>query len=320
MSNGVVVISSFPVVRYRMVWTVSTPMRFPEYAGSALRGVFGAALRRLACITGERQCTGCGLLRSCPYSLIFETPAPLLLPGEKPFGVTPNPYIIEPPPWGERSLSPGERLIFHMVLAGRAIAQAPLLFFAWQQALAQGVGPGNGTAELAWVDIEKIGGERERILIREEGLLHDHEALVFLPSWDGDEHLELELDVPLRLQRKGSPLGSGQVSPRDFLTTLMRRVSQIARIHAGVTWDLDYTELASKASLVEGSAQLRWRDWTRRSGRQGQTMALGGVVGSWILRGDLEPFWPFLYFGQWLHVGKNATFGLGKYRLHGVES
>jgi hypothetical protein len=44
-------------------------------------------------------------------------------------------------------------------------------------------------------------------------------------------------------------------------------------------------------------------------------MALGGVVGDWTLRGDLAPFLPFLHLGQWLHAGKNATFGLGKYHL-----
>jgi CRISPR/Cas system endoribonuclease Cas6 (RAMP superfamily) len=44
-------------------------------------------------------------------------------------------------------------------------------------------------------------------------------------------------------------------------------------------------------------------------------MVLGGAVGSWTLAGDLAPFWPLLYLGQWLHVGKSATFGLGRYRL-----
>ena len=63
---------------------------------------------------------------------------------------------------------------------------------------------------------------------------------------------------------------------------------------------------------------LQWFDWVRYSSRQQQEMALGGVVGSWQLNGPADAIagiWPWLWLGQWLHVGKNATMGLGGYRL-----
>jgi hypothetical protein len=44
-------------------------------------------------------------------------------------------------------------------------------------------------------------------------------------------------------------------------------------------------------------------------------MTLGGVVGPWRLEGDLGPLLPWLQLGQWLHLGKNATMGLGGYGL-----
>ena len=44
-------------------------------------------------------------------------------------------------------------------------------------------------------------------------------------------------------------------------------------------------------------------------------MQLGGLLGSVVLRGDLAPFAELLHLGQWLHVGKNATMGLGGYWL-----
>ena len=40
-----------------------------------------------------------------------------------------------------------------------------------------------------------------------------------------------------------------------------------------------------------------------------------GVVGEWQLEGDCAPLLPWLWLGQWLHVGKNATMGMGQYRL-----
>jgi hypothetical protein len=63
---------------------------------------------------------------------------------------------------------------------------------------------------------------------------------------------------------------------------------------------------------------LRWIDQIRYSGRQRPEMNLGGVVGAWTLRGEperLAPFVPWLWLAQWLHLGKNATMGLGGYRL-----
>ena len=44
-------------------------------------------------------------------------------------------------------------------------------------------------------------------------------------------------------------------------------------------------------------------------------MQLGGLVGSANYAGDLAAFLPFVALGVFLHVGKNATFGLGKYRV-----
>jgi hypothetical protein len=41
-------------------------------------------------------------------------------------------------------------------------------------------------------------------------------------------------------------------------------------------------------------------------------MKLGGLVGTMRLAGDLAPFTPLLRTAEVVHVGKGATFGLGK--------
>jgi hypothetical protein len=38
-------------------------------------------------------------------------------------------------------------------------------------------------------------------------------------------------------------------------------------------------------------------------------------VGDTVYEGDLAPFWPYLVFGQWTHVGSGTTFGLGRYLI-----
>jgi hypothetical protein len=43
---------------------------------------------------------------------------------------------------------------------------------------------------------------------------------------------------------------------------------------------------------------------------------MGGLTGEITFAdSDLEPFWPWLWLGQWTHAGKGAVMGLGGYRL-----
>ena len=51
----------FPAARYRLEFTTERPIHLPEYAGSALRGAFGHALKHIACVTRERDCANCAL-------------------------------------------------------------------------------------------------------------------------------------------------------------------------------------------------------------------------------------------------------------------
>ncbi|MBF0440027.1 MAG: CRISPR system precrRNA processing endoribonuclease RAMP protein Cas6 [Magnetococcales bacterium] len=307
---------SIPLARYRLEWVVKTRIRLPEYAGSALRGVFGSALRGVVCLTAQKECPGCGLWRTCPYPLVFETPPPVVEEGKKGFAVIPNPYVIEPPPWGEKEYLPGEVLVFHMVLAGKALAQLALIILAWQRALARGVGPGDGTALMSRVVLVEEGSETE-IFSPEAGIIQDHATQVTIPPWPNLQECTLQLRTPTRIQRDGSPLGPERLTPRDLLIALMRRVSQVLEIHTAQSMVADYAALAQEASKIDAHGRLIWRDWTRHSARQKQAMTLGGVVGYWTLSGPLEPFWNYLYLGQWLHLGKNATFGLGQYQLDG---
>ena len=42
---------------------------------------------------------------------------------------------------------------------------------------------------------------------------------------------------------------------------------------------------------------------------------MGGFVGSITFEGDLKGFLPFLLLGEYIHMGKGTSFGLGKYEI-----
>jgi hypothetical protein len=308
--------SPLRLARYRLDFEVETPLTLPAYAGSTLRGAFGAALRATACMTKAKVCDGCPLLATCPYAVVFEPRPPTAAHPLQDFNQIPRAYVIEPPQWGEKTYAPGETLSFHLVLAGRVVEQLPLILWAFHKAFQRGVGRGDGTASLAQV-WHVVDDSPRLILDGPGGTLAEHDvALPPAPTFHEDT-VTLTINTPLRLQRNGRPIDARALTARDLLVALVRRTALIHEFHGAGPLPLDFAALTKRAEAIESDKDLRWRDWQRYSNRQQQKIALGGVVGRWKLSGDLAPFLPFLHLGQWLHVGKEATFGMGGYRISG---
>jgi hypothetical protein len=295
-----------PITRYRFTARLAADLRLPAYAGSLLRGVFGAALRHTTCMTGLPACPECPLWRSCPYPALFETP-PQPTQFAQRFTQVPSPYVIEPPASGARELSAGEPLVWHMVLIGEpTLGQLPLIVHAWERALRHGLGPRRVTGELLTVECIDSAGDLRTAPDTDPGA----EA--------APARVSLHFHTPLRLQHQGQALRPDQLDARTLLSQMLRRTNLVLDLHLGIRpapFDASALLAAVVPTLADDRSGLRWRDWPRYSGRQQQEMNLGGVVGVWTLTGALGPFLPWLRLGQWLHLGKSTVMGLGGYQL-----
>lgn len=310
-----------PLARYRFTFRMAAPLRLPHYAGSLLRGQFGAALRRVSCITGAASCEGCLLRSTCPYPAVFEAPAPATHALQR-FSQIPNPYVIEPPALGTTRIEAGQALCFKLVLIGHALERLPLIVVALQRMIEQGLGSERTRGVLEQIDIQP-GSEPIYYKIWQTGdnTIAPHSPAHF-PTWREapltatPSAIRLVFDTPLRLQHQGRPVRPAALTPRKLVADLLRRITLLAEFHADRPGLIaDAPALVRHAETLEQQLDLRWHDWSRYSSRQQQEMTLGGALGSWILRGELEPLLPWLQLGQWLHIGKNATMGLGQYRL-----
>lgn len=304
---------TLPVARYRLTFRVTETIHFPEYAGSMIRGAFGRALRKIACMTRQSDCKSCPLYRSCPYTAIFETPPP---EGEalQKFSQIPNAYVIEPPAWGKRVVEVGEELSFGLILFGRARDQLALVIFALQRAFKYDVGHGKADLLTVYrVGLKAVDNCHEQLVYMptmERVVAHDQTTTLNTPL--GDE-VTIRLITPMRIQKNGRPLGPEAITPRAVLITLIRRVTLLSYYQNGEPVELDFTALAKETDSVAMVVDLGWKDWTRYSSRQKQTMSLGGVIGT-IKFQHLSPLLRvFLASGTLTHIGKNASFGMGRY-------
>ena len=304
-----------PIARLHLTVRADGPLQLPPYAGSMLRGAFGHALLALSPLP-HTDGKPCALHASCPYCQLFAAP-PLPAHSLQKFSHMPQPYVIEPPTGGAQQLQAGQSFGFGLVLIGKALGLLPTVLQAWQRALRTGLGPQHTPCTL--VDIYDENGT-QRLSNKREQLSNLSTTLPPAPALG--TQATLHFCTPLRLQVQGKPVRAGQLTARDLLIALARRHQLLCDVHLGAAApQYDFKTLVEQAQAVALQAQdLHWFDWGRYSQRQKQEMQLGGLLGAVTLHGDLAPFAELLHFGQWLHVGKNASFGLGGYRLQGLST
>ena len=127
-----------------------------------------------------------------------------------------------------------------------------------------------------------------------------------------ESRIVLRFLTPTRLPDRGELAAPTRFRPLAFL--MLRRVLELAHFHVpGSTIDWTFRPLLEQAGAVRVvEPNLRWKEWTRWSNRQQRQIDMGGYVGELTLEGDLGPFAALLRTAEIVHVGKGATFGLGR--------
>ncbi|MEF3168217.1 MAG: CRISPR system precrRNA processing endoribonuclease RAMP protein Cas6 [Deltaproteobacteria bacterium] len=293
------------------------PIRLPDYPGSALRGVFGRALRRTACMVHSVRCEDCILKNSCIYSHVFETPVPQDSAMLRRYPKAPHPFVLAPESIPGGIIQPGETFSFGMTLMGhRAVDAFPYFVAAVMRMGEMGVGAGYGSFVIRDVRVlDADGCRRESLwdgkdLERPETIL-GLEALQHYAARLPHERMKIRFITPFRFRYQENLCDRPEF--HILVRTLLRRISSLYYFHMGRHPDLPYADLIRLAEDVRISeCDMKWHDWQRWSTRQKRPIPMGGIVGSATYEGELAPFLLPLALGTWVHVGKGTSMGLGK--------
>ena len=298
-----------PLARYRLDFRAHDRIILRPFQGAVWRSAFGLALKNLSARAAETgEAAEAGL-----YTYFFETPPPPDATKMRRYDAAPHPYVIAAEPnFEQRTFEPGETLAIELTLIGRGNDAAPAIFAAFAAAAAGGLDKSRGRAILT--DVHSIWRSPEpdrRLATLADGSLAPAaaESPAIPPMPDA---VEVHLISPLRLTLDNKLVGPAQFRPGDLLRALLRRVSMLMSFHTGADLDTDFralTDLANRARMAEPelklAAQQRW------STNQAE-VKMDGLMGGFLLdmRG-LEPLWPYLWLGQWVHAGKGTVMGLG---------
>jgi hypothetical protein len=271
---------------YRIVFTSNATPTPNLFMGSAWRGALGHVLMQ--------QHPDC-------YPYLFETPVdhlPEAVRKQMHGSNAPHPFLVSP-----AGVRPHEQRYEHYVdlhLYGKGIDYAPQMISSLHQAGRKGI-----------YDEQYINAQTlEEVMNNAE-----QHTLEMHPEPPAAVHIQFL--HPLRLREGKQYTKQDQLDATLWVKSLLRRYQQLDCAHSNEPDDFDYSLLhQSAADLSFQQSQLDWFDWYRYSSRQKKKVPMGGIVGSAILEGEaLDLLWPMVWLGQWLHAGKGAAMGLGKYRL-----
>jgi len=226
----------------------------------------------------------------------------------------PHPFVIEGAAKASAAVRQGETGEVGIVLIGRACRFFPYVFLALRRLGERGLG-----RDAVPFEVVSAREENGRVLYAGgggQGTLAEvvPRTLSLEPGPSRHGRFTLQFLTPLRLQVDGRIARYPSFS--DLVAALARRMFLLRYFHEQCQEEgiaSRYMSVVEYVRVIDST--LKWEDMSRMSTRQQREVPLGGLMGTLECEGDIGYLEPLLRAGEYAHVGKNATFGLGGYRL-----
>jgi hypothetical protein len=288
---------------------------FPNFKGNVFRGALGKALRRLTCASGLDDCKDCLLSNNCIYSRIFESFNPgvnqsILGKVEK----APHPFIVDVGEKNQLEYSRNQEIRFCLTLIGEAMKYISYFILAFIDIGKYGIGRTRGCFKIKEV---RAGGQ-EIYNAHKKRITLDFDSIPgsrFISEKWNKGSLNISLETPLRL--KYNHRFQKHITFQMIVSNLLRRVYLLANHYCCGPASVDMKELIEMSKkVVPVNSEIYWQEQKRYSYRQNRGISMAGVSGTLEFKGDFSPFIGFLRIGEYLHLGKGTSFGLGKIKIY----
>ncbi len=307
-----------PILHGRFVYELLADARLPRWKGALLRGGWGRALSAVFCHPHCDQPAHCS--HACPYRTLFTPEAP---PGHVA-GVrdAPRPFLVRPPLTDHTSMRRGDQLVFEVVLIGSAVHYAHIMMAAFAHLGRLGLGGDRSPATLI------------------KGFTFSDQAQRFIPcfhngQWlplaspiqpqffyatvpDAGNRYHLQFVTPTRIKHAGTM--RRQFDIPLLVSAAIRRLQHLNTLYGTMPWQppVDALLADARAAHIVGD-RMRWVDWGRTSEATGQTMHLGGMIGTLDVHGMTPALATLLTMASTVHLGKAAVFGNGWFRVQPTD-
>lgn len=337
-------IHSFTAHRLWILAEAQETVELNEHQGSAIRGALFHALRNRFCVNREAaECALCPLSAACPVAFLVSTLDPHSTRGRD----VPRPFTVQPPlPGSGHAVElpgdrlvyqywPGETLRFGLTLYARAMQLFPYVVLALTEMERSGLGrrtpqndrrwrPGRVRVREVWAE-NPLSGERQPVLragettvqVPDLPITHD-QVLEWVRAHPPGRYLTLEFLTPIRLIEDARLVKPHQFHFRPLFQRLMERLEALTRHFSDtpLTFHDPRGMIAAAERVRVADNRLTWEEVRSYSTRRRAESPISGLLGRVVLEAeDWSPFLPWLVWGQFVHIGKDAVKGNGWYQL-----
>lgn len=326
-------LSQLRLLRLRFTLEVATPADLPVFKGDMLRRALLWHLAAMWCRQPNRCAHGCEAPAVCLFGQLLEpmTRPDWAEPIRRLMGDTAPPaYVL----WDRQdrriTMRAGDPFSFELTLIGdAAIRQFPAFIAAFLIAAEQGIGQPRLRGRVQRVELLTGVEGAPRPLLVGRAWQGDPADDVFVQYVDAQAwstqaalatdspvmRLRLRFLSPLKVEMRGETVREPHFTP--LARALVRRLRILSQAHGAGEWpQAEYGPLLDLADTVRlDHHETTWLTGSRHSQRG--DMPLEGLTGqAWYTApADLRPLLPILWLGQWVHVGKAAVWGNGRYEV-----
>ncbi len=293
-------------IKLHFTLQIAEDSMLPVYKASALRGGMGEMLLRVNCV-GDRKCELCEyepecIVRRVIYSQMRIRP-PFMTEGDS-IG-----YVIDCENYKEE-FRKGDLLNFDMLLFGRTIVYFGQILQAFQMLGVNGLGKEGTKFRIAQV----TNSRRETVMDGRNVFMTRLEATricdyVSYRIDEGKESAKLVFHTPLTMKCRGEYCREFNII--DILRGAERRIYML-NCYEGIDTERPDTD---DFVPVQISQRAKERKVRRYSTTHDQKITLNGIDGEVELSGIRQEAMEFLLAGELVHVGKNTSFGFGRYSV-----
>ena len=278
----------------------------PVQKASALRGGMGEMLLRINCIR-DRNCESCEfelecIVRRVMYSKMRIQPAFMSSGDSVGYVVNCENY--------EENFRAGDTLDFDILLFGRMAVYFGQILQAFQYLGYSGLGKNKSHFEI----VEVTNSKRERIMDGNDiymariNLMSIGDYVAYRKK-DAGKTEKLVFHTPLALKEQGEYLKEFDISA--IVRAIERRLYMLNCYEGIETERKDYSEY-----YPDQTAQRSKNFSVRRySNRHDQKIRLDGICGDVTIENVEEEIQELLLAGELIHIGKNTSFGFGRYSV-----